>query len=110
MKRLAFILLGAAVAGLARSIASGAPVPPLVCGTALVLGAALGAIATLGHLGGREDLRDRVGTVAVLFLGGVAAMGSPEGARAFVPCFSIGALAGAVGLVVALGGAGEGGQ
>jgi len=96
------ILIAVPVAALAWSMARGALAPVLTFVGALVLGAVFGVIAGLGQLAGRHDWRDRIGTLVILFVGGVAVFAPADVARSFVPGLSVGGIVGFVGLVLAL--------
>jgi hypothetical protein len=113
-KRVGPALAVAALLALAgQFLGAGAAPAWAVVALALVVGGILGATAALTYLGGQPERAFRIGTVAIVLVGGVAVFAATATARAFVPAFTAGGIVGAAALVLALGasdGAGEGGD
>jgi len=101
--RLVAITVAIVFALIGQAIGSDAPIagPLLILGS-LAVGAFFGAITALGHVGGRTDWSFRIGTVAILFLGGIAVFTPTAKAMLIVPSASMGALTGFFSLVMAL--------
>jgi len=95
MKRIVRICIGVAIALFGSALASGAikAGPGLMLG-GVIFGAGFGAVGALAYLGGRQDYAGRIGTVFILFVGGIAVFTQRQTALALVPSATAGLLVG----------------
>lgn len=104
MKRAISIAIGIAFALFGSMMASGgvhAGLGIIVFG--VVVGASFGAVGAMAYLGGRPDYASRIGTVVILFLGGIAVFTPKEVALAAVPSATAGILLGFAACLAFLG-------
>jgi hypothetical protein len=95
MKRIVNICIGIAIALFGSALASGAlKVGPGLMLGGIIFGAGFGAVGALAYLGGRPDYASRIGTVFILFLGGIAVFTQKQTALALVPSATAGLLVG----------------
>jgi hypothetical protein len=104
MKRTITIAFGIAFALFGSMISSGA----VHAGLGLIVfsgifAAGFGAVGALAYLGGRPDYATRIGTVVILFLGGIAVFASRETALVVVPSATAGLLLGFAACLAFLG-------
>jgi hypothetical protein len=94
MKRTIGIALAVAFAIFGSMLSSGdVRGPGLIIGST-IFGALFGGIGALAYLGDRPDYVTRIGTVVILFLGGVAVFTSRATAVTVVPSATAGLLVG----------------